>query len=92
MTLTLDPTDLDALADRVAKKLSASLRPSLPKASAVAAPAKLAFSIREAAHLLSLGERTVADAVASGAIASTKIGRLRRINRAELERIAREGI
>lgn len=50
------------------------------------------FGKREAAQYLDVSERQLDRWIRGGKIAATKLGRLVRIRREELERVAREGI
>lgn len=52
---------------------------------------RVAYSPAEAAEALGLSRATVHNLIRAGEIASTKIGRSRRIPAAELQRIALEG-
>lgn len=60
-------------------------------APAPAAPKPL-LTYREAAEALGVSERSIYGWVKSEQIASTRLGRLVRIRRDEVERVAREGI
>jgi len=48
--------------------------------------------VDEVAHILQVSQRHVRGLVASGRIASVRIGRSVRVTRDEVERVAREGI
>jgi excisionase family DNA binding protein len=57
----------------------------------VPAPRRL-LTVPEVADELRVSERHARDLVARGAIASIRVGRLRRVRRDELERVLRDGV
>ena len=50
------------------------------------------FRVEDAARRLSVSRSRMFEYLASGAIASVNIGRMRRVSATELERVAREGL
>ncbi|MFD9608766.1 helix-turn-helix domain-containing protein [Streptomyces sp. NPDC059083] len=50
------------------------------------APARALFTVKGAAEYLSLGRSTVYELMAAGKLPYTKVGRIRRIRRAELDK------
>lgn len=55
-------------------------------------PEQLLFTYSEAAKVLSISEHTIKKYVKLKKIAAIRLGRAARISKAEIERVAREGI
>lgn len=91
MTISFDPAEFEPIIEAaIARAIEADRRERRTEAAPAEEP--LLVDSKEAARLLGVEPRTIADWRDRGLLSATKLGRLVRFHREELERAAKEGL